>query len=80
MAPAEFERLAAAQLEFALDLYRAADEDPDSDLVLGPGSLHTALSMVLAGARGDTALSAQRVSAPRTTGRRRSSAPIMDAA
>ncbi len=61
VAPAEVERLTAAQVDFALDLYRAADADADADLVVGPGSLHTALSMVLAGARGRTAAELAKV-------------------
>jgi serpin B len=47
--------LTRAQREFAVDLYRALAADSDEDLALGPGSLHTALSMVRAGARGTTA-------------------------
>jgi serpin B len=52
---AEVRALARAQLEFAADLYRAVEHDVDGDLVLGPGSLHTVLAMVAAGARGQTA-------------------------
>ena len=48
-------QLTAAQLAFAVDLYRAVADDVEGDLALGPGSLHTALAMIRAGARGQTA-------------------------
>jgi serpin B len=47
--------LTRAQRDFAVDLFRVLAADTDEDLALGPGSLHTALSMVRAGARGATA-------------------------
>lgn len=53
--PAEVQELTRAQLDFAIDLYRALATGTEDDLALGPGSLHTALSMVRAGARGTTA-------------------------
>lgn len=48
-------QLTAAQSAFAVDLYRKVSDDEPGDLVLGPGSLHTALAMIRAGARGQTA-------------------------
>ena len=51
----ELHRLTRAQLEFATDLYREVAADEPGDLAIGPGSLHTALAMVRAGARGQTA-------------------------
>lgn len=53
--PAELRDFTAAQLAFAVDLYRAVAADEEGDLALGPGSLHTALAMIRAGARGQTA-------------------------
>jgi len=47
--------LTAAQNAFAVDLYRQLAGENEDDLVLGPGSLHTALAMIRAGARGRTA-------------------------
>jgi serpin B len=47
--------LTGAQLDFAIDLYRTVGDEVDGDLAIGPGSLHTALSMIRAGARGQTA-------------------------
>jgi serpin B len=47
--------LTRAQVDFALDLYRAVSDEQQGDLAIGPGSLHVALSMMLAGADGDTA-------------------------
>ncbi len=47
--------LADSQVAFALDLFRRQAQQTDGDLAIGPGSLHTALSMILAGARGRTA-------------------------
>jgi serpin B len=51
----DVQELTRAQRDFAVDLYRTLAADTDEDLALGPGSLHTALSMVRAGARGTTA-------------------------
>lgn len=53
--PAQVRALSRAQLDFAVDLYRTLAGTVEGDLALGPGSLHTALSMVRAGARGQTA-------------------------
>jgi serpin B len=50
----EVAALTDAQTSFALDLYHAVREEVDDDLVLGPGSLHTVLAMLRAGARGAT--------------------------
>lgn len=47
--------LADAQAAFAMDLYHAVRAEVDGDLVVGPVSLHTALAMTRAGARGQTA-------------------------
>jgi len=52
---AEVRDFTAAQLAFAVDLYQAVAADEEGDLALGPGSLHTALAMIRAGARGQTA-------------------------
>ena len=54
-AAADVSALTAAQAAFALDLYHAVREQVDGDLVVGPSSLHTVLSMIRAGARGQTA-------------------------
>lgn len=51
----ELRDFAAAQLAFAVDLYRTVAFEEKGDLALGPGSLHTALAMIRAGARGQTA-------------------------
>ena len=51
----DLRELTSAQLQFAIDLYREVADEVDGDLALGPGSLHTALAMVRAGARGRTA-------------------------
>ena len=48
--------LSRAQLDFAVDLYLALADEVEGDLALGPGSLHTALSMLRAGAAGSTAI------------------------
>jgi serpin B len=45
----------AAMNEFAVDLYRSVLEREDGNVVVGPYSATFALSMVYAGARGDTA-------------------------
>lgn len=55
ISPAELREFTAAQLAFAVDLYRAVAAAEKGDLALGPGSLHTALAMIRAGARGQTA-------------------------
>lgn len=48
--------IAGADAAFALDLFRElAAEDPDANLIVGPHSVWTALAMVWAGARGETA-------------------------
>lgn len=47
--------LTAAQTAFALDLYHAVRDEVEGNVVIGPGSLHTVLSMIRAGARGQTA-------------------------
>lgn len=52
---AEIRALARAQLELALGVYGALAAESDDDVVLGPGSLHTALLMLRAGAAGQTA-------------------------
>ena len=52
---AELRLLAAAQTDFAVDLYRTVAARDQADVTLGPSSLHTALSMIRAGARGQTA-------------------------
>jgi serpin B len=55
---ADGEALAAisrANARFALDLYRALAEQSDENLIVGPHSVWTALAMVYAGARGETA-------------------------
>jgi serpin B len=55
---ADGEALAAisrANATFALDLYRALAEQSDENLIVGPHSVWTALAMVYAGARGETA-------------------------
>lgn len=51
----DLRRLTDAQREFAVDLYRSVSGEVPGDLALGPGSLHTALAMIRAGARGRTA-------------------------
>ena len=53
--PTELRDFTTAQLAFAVELYRAVAEGQEGDLALGPGSLHTALAMIRAGARGQTA-------------------------
>lgn len=53
--------LTAGQVAFALDLFRRQAQQVDGDLAIGPGSLHTALSMILAGARGRTATEMEAV-------------------
>lgn len=53
--PREVRDFTATQLAFAVDLYQAVAADEEGDLALGPGSLHTALAMIRAGARGRTA-------------------------
>jgi serpin B len=57
----DLRRLTRAQTAFALDLYRVLSDDVDGDLALGPGSLHTALAMIRAGAAGTTAEEMDRV-------------------
>lgn len=51
----EIAAIAAADTAFALDLFRELAAESDENLVLGPHSIWTALSMVWAGARGETA-------------------------
>jgi serpin B len=53
--PEELRAFTAAQLAFAVDLYRSVAPTEEGDLALGPGSLHSALAMIRAGARGRTA-------------------------
>ena len=53
--------LARANSEFALDLYRKLAAESDDNILLGPHSISTALAMVYAGARGQTATEMQRV-------------------
>lgn len=59
----------AANNAFAIDLYRAAAA-PGGSVVAGPGSIAPTLAMVMAGARGETAIEMQRVLhvAPDTSG------------
>lgn len=70
--PAVLGELTSAQAAFAIETFRTAlaqAEDPDADLVLGPASLHTALSMIRAGAAGATATEMDQVlGADRVTG------------
>jgi serpin B len=47
--------LARANAAFALDLYRELAADTPGNIVIGPHSISSALAMVYAGARGDTA-------------------------
>lgn len=47
--------ISEANAAFALDLYRELATQSDGNLVVGPHSVWTALSMVFAGARGETA-------------------------
>lgn len=47
--------ISRANAAFALDLYRELATQSDGNLVVGPHSVWTALSMVYAGARGETA-------------------------
>ena len=47
--------ISQANATFALDLYRELANDSDGNLIVGPHSVWTALSMVYAGARGETA-------------------------
>jgi serpin B len=53
--------IAAANGAFALDLYRELASQSDENLVVGPHSISTALAMVYAGARGETAAEMARV-------------------
>ena len=52
---ADLRLLSQAQTDFALDLYRSVAARDSADVTLGPSSLHTALAMIRAGARGRTA-------------------------
>jgi serpin B len=47
--------VARANAAFALDIFRELAADSDENVVIGPHSIWTALSMVWAGARGETA-------------------------
>lgn len=51
----EVSSVARADAEFALDLFRELAGESDENLVIGPHSIWTALAMVWAGARGETA-------------------------
>ncbi len=51
----ELKAIAAADAEFALDLFRKLAAESDENIVIGPHSIWTALAMVWAGARGETA-------------------------
>jgi serpin B len=55
VSPDEVASVARADADFALDLYRELAEASDANLVIGQHSIWTALSMVWAGARGQTA-------------------------
>ena len=52
--------VATGDTDFALDVYRELAKKP-GNVVLGPGTISTALSMVLAGARGETAAEMREV-------------------
>jgi serpin B len=51
----EIAALTRSNAEFALDLYRELAAGSDQNIVVGPHSISTALAMVYAGARGETA-------------------------
>lgn len=53
--PEDLASIAGADAAFALDLFRELASASDENLVVGPHSIWTALSMVWAGARGETA-------------------------
>ena len=53
--------LTAANSAFALDLYRELAAAGDDNILLGPHSISTALAMIHAGARGQTATDMSRV-------------------
>jgi len=53
--------LTAANSAFALDLYRELASASDDNILLGPHSISTALAMIYAGARGQTATDMARV-------------------
>jgi serpin B len=53
--------LTAANSAFALDLYRKLASASDDNILLGPHSISTALAMIYAGARGQTATDMARV-------------------
>jgi len=53
--------LTAANSAFALDLYRELANASDDNILLGPHSISTALAMIYAGARGQTATDMARV-------------------
>lgn len=74
----EVRALAEAQVAFAVDLYRAVGSERDGDLVLGPSSLHTVLSMVGAGAREGTAAEMAEVLHVRLDDRLHDSANALD--
>ena len=57
----ELVELAKANSEFALDLYRNLAAHSDENIFLGPHSISTALAMIYAGARGETATDMARV-------------------
>ncbi len=53
--PDELNAIARADAQFAVDLFKQLAAESDENLVVGPHSIWTALAMVWAGARGDTA-------------------------
>jgi len=57
----ELVELTSANAAFALDVYRKLAAESDDNILLGPHSISTALAMVHAGARGQTASDMARV-------------------
>ena len=51
----QIKSLARADAEFGLDVYRALAAANDDNLIVGPHSISSALAMIYAGARGETA-------------------------